>query len=161
MITLPLRPLMEANVRIERSKYGSRHREPVPYGLHSGRRRLLLSLLVVAACAPVGVRVAEETKPSSLVIVRNDRIEDLSIYLEHNGVKTRKLGVARGSSTDTLLVGNQELIGFASIAIVAVDPTSGDVRKSNIATARSGAHYRLYLGAGSGPPFLWVRLPRP
>ena len=138
MTTLPLRPTMKFNVR-----------------------RFLLSLLVVTACTPVGVRVAEETKPSSLLIVQNDRIEDLSIYLEHNGVKTHKLGIARGSRTDTLLVGNQELMGFASIAIAAVDPLSGDVRKSNIATARSGAQYRLYLGAGNGPSFLSVRLPRP
>jgi len=123
-------------------------------------RRLLLSLPVLAACAPVGARVLEDSRPRSLVIVQNDRVEDLSIYLERNDIRGRKLGVARGARTDTLLVDNEELVGRVSIAIIALDPISGDVRRSNVATAQSGAQYRLHLGAGGGVSMLSVRLPR-
>lgn len=129
-------------------------------GGYAQRRRAVLSLCIVTACAPVGARIAAESKPASLVIVQNDGVQDLSIYLEPNGVRTRKLGVARSSRTDTLLVGDQELTGRVSLVIVAVDPTSGAVRQSNAATAQSGAQYRLHIGPGGGQPFLSVRLPR-
>ena len=108
----------------------------------------------------MGARVVEESKPPSLIIIQNDGVEDLSIYLEHHGVRIRKLGIARGERTDTLLVNNHELAGRTIITILAVEPTSGGVRQSNAATAQSGAQYRLHVGAGAGQAILSVRLPR-
>lgn len=121
---------------------------------------LMLLVVFVSACVSVGARTAEQMAPSSLVVVQNDGPEDLWIYLERNGVRTRKLGRARGLRTDTLMFTGADAAARSSIMLVAIGVTSGAVLRSNASTYQSGAAYRLQLGPAPGNAMLSVRFPR-
>lgn len=121
---------------------------------------LLVPLMFVAACTSVGTRTAEQMAPSSPVIVQNDGPEDLWIYLEHGGVRTRKLGRARGLRTDTLLLTRADAARRSSLTLVAIGVTSGAVTQSNASTYQPSAVYRLQVGPAPGNAMLSMRLPR-
>lgn len=124
-------------------------------------RGLCLPLLMFGAgCVSVGAVVADQSAPSSLVIVQNDDPEDLWIYLERNGVRTRRMGRARALRTDTLTITRADAMGRSSVTLVAVGVTSGAVMQSNASTYRAAAEYRLQLGPTRGNAMLSVRLPR-
>jgi len=130
--------------------------------LGSAMRGLCLLPLVmfVYACISVGARLEQQLEPSSLVIVQNDGLEDLWIYLERSGVRTRKLGQAHGFRTDTLMLSGADAATHTSILLVAIGVTSGAITQSNASTYSQGAVYRLQVGPASGNAMLSVRLPR-
>ena len=121
---------------------------------------LLLLATLVAACMSVGARAAQQLEPSSLVIVHNDGLEDLWIYLERSGVRTRRLGLAHGLRTDTLMLDGADAATHTSIILIAVGIMSGAVTQSNASTYDRGAVYRLQVGLAPGNAMLSVRLPR-
>lgn len=121
---------------------------------------LLLPVICVAACMSVGARAAEQSTPSSPVIVQNDGLEDQWIYLERSGVRARKLGRARGLRTDTLMLTPADAATRSSVALVAIGVTTGTVTPSNASTYEHGAVFRLQVGPAPGNAMLSVRLPR-
>lgn len=121
---------------------------------------LLLLVIFVAACISAGARAADQLTPSSLVIVQNDGPEDLWIYLERNGVRTRRIGRAHGLRTDTLALTRADAATRSSVTLVAIGVTSGSVTQSNASTYQQNAVYRLQVGPAPGNAMLSVRFPR-
>jgi hypothetical protein len=96
------------------------------------------------------VRAAQELAPPSVLVVQNDRIEDLWIYVDRDGVRGRKIGVAHGYRSDTLLLVNSDLANRATVGFVAIGSLSGIVERSGQATSQEDASYRWYVGAVAG-----------
>jgi|1185.fasta_scaffold630802_1 hypothetical protein len=118
-----------------------------------------LAVLLVSACASVGSRAAERSAPPSFVVVQNDRSDDVWIHVVRSGVRTRRLGMARGLHSDTLSLVETDLAPRATLQFVAIGVLSGAVEQSNDAVSERGASYQLHLGSMSGQSFLFVRPP--
>ncbi|HKW47696.1 MAG TPA: hypothetical protein VJN70_09625, partial [Gemmatimonadaceae bacterium] len=67
-------------------------------------RLLIASLLVLGACASSGAHFGEEQRAVSILTVRNQRPEILTIYVMHDGYKGRKLGDVKSLATATFVL---------------------------------------------------------
>lgn len=102
----------------------------------------------------------DRSAPPSALVVQNNRLEDSWVYLGHEGGSaTRKLGMARGLHTDTLLVPASELAPGTRIHFVAIAFHGGPAftDASDNAVAERGVLYLWSLGPQRGANFLWQR----
>ena len=123
-------------------------------------RPLVASLLILTACASSGTRVRENTEAVSILTVRNQRTEDLTIYVMHDGYKGRRLGQVTALESATFVLNEMDAPAATDLQFLAVSFVSGGSELSNPILVARGASYEWKLAPGKQNSFAYRRLTR-
>jgi len=111
-------------------------------------RQLVASLLLLAACASSGTHPGEDTRAVSILTVRNQRTEDLTIYVMHDGYKGRRLGQVTGLASATFVLNEMDAPVATDLQFLAMSFVSGGSELSDPVLAEHGASYEWRLTPG-------------
>src|SRR5690348_15056199 len=114
-------------------------------------RAILASLLLAGACASSGNRVGGDARPASLLIVHNERTEDATIYVMHDGYRGRRLGGVNGFMTATFVLTEDDVPLATDVQFLAASfGHSGRPVLSDPVIVQRGATYDWKLGSARG-----------
>ena len=116
-------------------------------------RSLVASLLFLVACASSGAHVGEEAPAVSILTVRNQRPEDLTIYVMHDGYKGRRLGQVTGLASATFVLSELDAPPSTDVQFLAMPFANGASELSDAVIAARGASYEWRLNPGKGHQF--------
>ena len=121
-------------------------------------RPLVASLLLLAACASSGTHRSENTEAVSILTVRNQRTEDLTIYVMHDGYKGRRLGQVTALASATFVLNEMDAPASADLQFLAMSFVTGGSELSDPILAVRGASYEWKLAPGKQNSFAFRRL---
>jgi len=119
----------------------------------------IAALLVVVACASSGANRAARCRFIAVLNVTNERTEDETIYVTHDGYKGRRLGLVNGLESATFELTPSDASNLSNLQFLATASLSGATELSESITAERGARYDWRLAAGHGQQFLSFRFP--
>ena len=116
-------------------------------------RLLIASLLFLGACASFGTHVGEggEERAVSILTVRNQRSEDLTIYVMHDGYRGRRLGQVNGFGTATFVLNALDAPPATDLQFLAVSfsPDGGSALSDPVQVIR-GSSYEWKVAPARG-----------
>lgn len=116
-----------------------------------------VALLLLAGCASSGARLANELPAASILTVTNQRGEDESIYIMHDGVRGRRLGQVTSFGSATFHLTASDALLASDVQFLAKTVVTGIVDVSDPIGAERGATYDWKLGPGRHADFLSLR----
>ena len=116
---------------------------------------LVASLLILAACASSGTHPREEARAVSILTVRNQRTEDLTIYVMHDGYKGRRLGQVTALESATFVLNDMDAPAATDLQFLAMSFVSGGSELSDPVLAVRGASYEWKLAPGKQNSFAY------
>src|SRR5690242_14405216 len=117
----------------------------------------LAAFLVLAGCASSGARPPGELPAASVLTVTNQRSEDASIYVMHDGVRGRRLGQVASFASATFSLTASDAPLASDVQFLAKTIITGTVDVSDPIGAERGAAYDWKLGPGRNAEFLSLR----
>ena len=122
--------------------------------------KLVMSFLLLAIALLVGcvatVRTAEQTV-SSVLFVDNQRTSEETIYIEHDGVKGRRLGTVGALAQATFLLSESDVRATPELMFLAKAFANGWTDLSDPIIAASSTRYTWQLAPMHGDNFLSQR----
>jgi hypothetical protein len=119
---------------------------------------LIASLLFAAACASSGTHVGESPPAVSLLTVHNERPDEATIYVMHDGYKGRRLGEVNGLATTTFVLTESDAPIAADIQFLAASfRLGGHSILSDPVIVQRGATYDWKLLSAYGHDALSAR----
>jgi anti-sigma-K factor RskA len=107
-------------------------------------RFLIASLLFLVACASSGAHVGDATngRAVSILTVRNQRFEDLTIYVMHDGYKGRRLGQVSSLGSATFVLDELDAPPATDLQFLAVSfsPNGGSELSDPIQIVRGESY---------------------
>jgi len=121
--------------------------------------QILCALLFLGACRPAPSSVPQPASPPpTRVEVRSDHWEDLTIYLERDGVRSR-LGTLGGNTSRVLKIPN-DLLGHGGwVRLIAVETGRRDHARSEVFSIQTGGSATWRTGPGDTPTPVVVKPP--
>jgi hypothetical protein len=123
-------------------------------------RSLVASLLLLVACASSGAHVGGEQPAVSILTVQNQRTEDLTIYVMHDGYKGRRLGQVTGLASATFILSELDAPPSTDVQFLAMSFVSAASELSDPVIAARGASYEWRLAPGKNHQFAFRRYQR-
>jgi hypothetical protein len=117
-------------------------------------RLLIASLLFLCACASsgthVGVGEADEGRAVSILTVRNQRSEILTIYVMYDGYKGRRLGQVNSLASATFVLNELDAPPATDLQFLAVSFATGASELSDPVQVVRGSSYDWQVAPGRG-----------
>ena len=118
---------------------------------HTFMRLLIASLLCVAGCASSGTHIGGEERAVSILTVRNQRSENLTIYVMHDGYKGRRLGEVNSYTSATFVLNELDAPPATDLQFLAVSfSPSGGSELSNPVPVVRGSSYEWKVAPARG-----------
>lgn len=114
-------------------------------------------LLLLAACASSGTHARDEARAVSILTVRNQRPQDLTIYVMHDGYKGRRLGQVSGLASATFVLNESDAPNATDLQFLAMSFVNGESELSDPVLSVRGASYEWRLAPGKQNQFAFRR----
>lgn len=119
-------------------------------------KALIASLCLAVGCASLGN--TPRTEPStSLLTVVNQRTEQATIYVVHDGVRGRRLGDVNSLASASFLLTSSDAASAADVQFLARSYVTGRLELSDPVVATRGMIYEWKLSPAQGQQFLSYR----
>ncbi|HEY2374892.1 MAG TPA: hypothetical protein VGH98_02860 [Gemmatimonadaceae bacterium] len=112
-------------------------------------RLLIVSLLLLGACASSGTHLGEE-HALSLLTVRNQRAGNLTIYVMHEGYRGRRLGEVTSLGSSTFVLDELDAPPATDLQFLAVSFADGVSELSDPVHILRGSTYEWRLAPFRG-----------
>jgi hypothetical protein len=117
-------------------------------------RLLITSLLFLCACASSGTRLgageADGGRAVSILTVRNQRSETLTIYVMHDGYKGRRLGEVNSLAAATFVLNELDAPPATDLQFLAVSFAGSAPALSDPVQVEWGSSYEWKVARGRG-----------
>ena len=117
-------------------------------------KRLIASLLLLGACASSGTRFGEEERAISILTVRNQRTDMLTIYVMHDGYKGRRLGEVNSLATATFVLSELDAPPATDLQFLAIAFSGNGSELSDPVQVMRGSSYEWRVAPARGQQVL-------
>ena len=120
-------------------------------------RPLVALLLLLGACASSGAHAGQEARAASILTVQNQRPQDLTIYVMHDGYKGRRLGQVSALASATFVLNEADVPNAVDLQFLAMSFVNGESELSDPILSVRGASYEWKLAPGRKNQFAFRR----
>jgi hypothetical protein len=113
-------------------------------------KALIALLLFAGACASSGTHIGGKSPVFSLLTVHNQRTEQATVYVMHDGYKGRRLGEVGGLGTATFILTEIDAPIATDVQFLAASFVNGPTMLSDPIIVQRGATYDWKLLSARG-----------
>ena len=114
----------------------------------------LLAIALLVGCAAASAYQAAQSAVSSVLVVDNQRTEEETIYIEHDGVKGRRLGVVGALTSATFALSESDVRATPELMFLAKAFANGWTDLSDPIVATPSTRYVWQLAPMRGNSFV-------